>query len=107
MSKTDFIYLKIWCDSVTFCQRGLLLTLYRPFGVKNLKSDFVHFVVSVLGTVYKMSVNEDLSGDICTTRKNHEQPILHIYESQCEKDELSGYLGTGGGGGVMMRLGPS
>ena len=26
MSKTDFIYLKIWCDSVTFCQRGLFLT---------------------------------------------------------------------------------
>ena len=22
MSETDFIYLKIWCDSVTFCQRG-------------------------------------------------------------------------------------
>ena len=22
MSKTDFIYLQIWCDSVTFCQRG-------------------------------------------------------------------------------------
>ena len=22
MSKTDFIYLKIWCDSVTFCQEG-------------------------------------------------------------------------------------
>ena len=22
MSKTYFIYLKIWCDSVTFCQRG-------------------------------------------------------------------------------------
>ena len=22
MSKTDFIYLKIWCDIVTFCQRG-------------------------------------------------------------------------------------
>ena len=22
MSKTDFIYLKMWCDSVTFCQRG-------------------------------------------------------------------------------------
>ena len=30
MSKTDIIYLKIWCDNVTFCQRGLffLLTLY-------------------------------------------------------------------------------
>ena len=29
MSKTDFVYLKIWCDSVTFCQRGhfFLLTL--------------------------------------------------------------------------------
>ena len=23
MSKTDFIYLRIWCDSFTFCQRGL------------------------------------------------------------------------------------
>ena len=30
MSKTDFMYLKIWCDTVTFCQRGhFLLTLYN------------------------------------------------------------------------------
>ena len=29
MSRTDLIYLKIWCDSVTFCPRGILLrTLY-------------------------------------------------------------------------------
>ena len=30
MSKTDFIYLKMWCYSVTFCQRGhfFWLTLY-------------------------------------------------------------------------------
>ena len=26
MSQTDFIYLKIWCDSVTFCQRGHIFT---------------------------------------------------------------------------------
>ena len=26
MSNTDFIYLKIWCDSVAFCQRGLFCT---------------------------------------------------------------------------------
>ena len=25
MSKTDFIYLRIWCDSVTLCQRGHFL----------------------------------------------------------------------------------
>ena len=33
MSKTDFIYLKIWCDSVTICQRGhfFWLTLYIDF----------------------------------------------------------------------------
>ena len=29
MSKTDLIYLKIWCDSVTFCQRGHLF--YSPY----------------------------------------------------------------------------
>ena len=30
VEKTDFIYLKTWCDRVTYCQRGLffLLTLY-------------------------------------------------------------------------------
>ena len=28
MSKTDLIYLKSWCDSVAFCQRGLFL--YSP-----------------------------------------------------------------------------
>ena len=38
MSKTDFIYLKIWCDRVAFCQRGLffyspctyILRIYNP-----------------------------------------------------------------------------
>ena len=43
MSKTDFMYLRIWCDSVTFCQRGLF---YSPCtthcvsgGIKPINSD--------------------------------------------------------------------
>ena len=55
MSKTDFIYLKIWCNSVIFCQRGYLfwLTLYVLILANNAFNEFISLYKTVISLLLK------------------------------------------------------
>ena len=61
MSKTDFIYLKMWCDSVTFCQRGhfFWLTLY----ICNISSTCI-ICMSVFWIKLSIYLSSNLISDI-------------------------------------------
>ena len=90
ITKMDFIYLKIWCNSVIFCQRGHFF--YSPCSTCiaqettiDLMQELIHIIVCVRGTPMAWSFQWSHNGlsSICDATKGLLPLMANDTEASC------------------------